>query len=44
MRRGRLHARLDRLVPPSRLGRIVVIPPEDWLAEGHVAYDEASVA
>lgn len=44
MRARRLHARLDKLMPPARLGRIVTIFPETWPAEAHLAYDEASLA
>lgn len=41
---GRLHARLDRLVPVSgRLRRIVTIFPEDWPPEAQNAYDQASL-
>ncbi len=41
MRAGRLHARLDKLLPSARLGRIVTIFPEDWSAEAQVTYVEA---
>lgn len=44
MRAGRLHARLDKLMPPTRLGRIVTILPEDWSAEAQAGYDEATLA
>ncbi len=44
MRAGRLHARLDKLMPPARLGRIVTIFPEVWSAEAQAAYDQASLA
>ncbi len=44
MRTGRLHARLDKLMPPAKLGRIVTIFPEDWPAEVQVAYNQASLA
>lgn len=44
MRTGRLHARLDKLTPSTRLGRIVMICPEDWSSEAQLAYDEASLA
>ncbi len=37
MRSGRLHARLDKLAPPVKLGRIVVIFPESWSAAAQVA-------
>lgn len=43
-RAGRLHARLDRLMPPSaRVGRILTIFPEDWSPEAQEAYDQASL-
>lgn len=44
MRAGRLHARLDKLTPRTKLGRIVMIFPEDWSPEAQTAYDEASLA
>lgn len=44
MRAGRLHARLDKLMPPLKLGRIVTIFPEDWPVKAQEAYDEASLA
>ncbi len=44
MCRGRLHARLDKLMPPPGLGRIVVLFPENWPAKAQVAYDAASLA
>jgi hypothetical protein len=44
MRGGRLHARLDKLMPPTRLGPIVTIFPEDWSTEAQAGYDEATLA
>ncbi len=44
MRTGRLHARLDRLAPTVRRGRIVVIFLESWSAAAQVAYDAACLA
>ncbi len=42
---GRLHARLDKLMPRStRRGRIVTIFPEDWSAEAQAAYAAAVLA
>lgn len=41
MRAGRLHARLDKLMPRTKRGRIVTIFPEEWSAEAQVNYDEA---
>jgi hypothetical protein len=42
---GRLHARLDKLMPASvRRGRIVTIFPEDWSTEAQAAYDDALLA
>jgi hypothetical protein len=43
MRTGRLHARLDKLMPPPKLGRIVTIFPEDWSPDAQTAYDRASL-
>ncbi len=40
----RLHARLDKLMPTVRPGRIVTIFPEDWSAEAQAGYDEATLA
>lgn len=45
IRSGRLHARLDKLMPASiRRGRIVTIFPEDWSTEAQAAYDAAVLA
>ena len=44
MRVERLHARLDRLMPPStRVRQLLTIFPEDWSQEAQDAYDQASL-
>lgn len=45
MSSGRLHARLDKLLPASRRrGRIVTIFPDDWSAEAQAAHAAAVLA